>query len=146
MFFTIQERVRRGSEYRAARDRLQAEQASAAEAHAREEHDAAERRRFLAKVPEEPASGEAGNALLCFHVGGRKVWRRFESCSTLHDLINYVRSLPDVDPRAEVELTNVTTAPAVWECNTLKGWWGSQCDSPCRQCNVPPKRRRGAAL
>ena len=29
MFFTIQERVRRGSEYRAARDRLQAEQASA---------------------------------------------------------------------------------------------------------------------
>ena len=113
MFFTIQERVRRGSEYRAARDRLQAEQAIAAEAHAREEHDAAERRRFLAKVPEEPASGEAGNALLCFHVGGRKVWRRFESCSTLHDLINYVRSLPDVDPRAEVELTNVTTAPAV---------------------------------
>ena len=41
------------------------------------------------------------------------MWRRFESCSTLHDLINYVRSLPDVDPRAEVELTNVTTAPAV---------------------------------
>ena len=73
----------------------------AANAHAREEHEAAERRRFLAKVPEEPASGEAGNALLCFHVGGRKVWRRFESCSTLHELINYVRSLPDVDPGAE---------------------------------------------
>ena len=105
--------MRRGSEYGAARARLQAEQASAAEAHARGEHEAAARRRFLAKVPEEPAQGEAGNTLLCFHVSGRKVWRRFESCSTVHDLLNYVRSLPDVDPRAGVELTNVTTAPAV---------------------------------
>ena len=108
------ERVRRGGEYMAAKAKLQAEATSAAARKARKEREASTRRKFLAKVPAEPAAGEAGSSLLCLHVGkGERVWRRFESCNTVEDVLNYVRSLPAVDPDAPVVLKNVTTAPAV---------------------------------
>lgn len=67
-------------------------------------------------MPAEPAEGAAGNALLCVHLAdGAQVWRRFESCNTLEDLLNHVRSLPGV-PLGEpssLRLTNVTMAPHV---------------------------------
>ena len=42
-----------------------------------------------------------------------QVWRRFESCNTLEDLVNYARSLPGVPLGDSLRLTNVTMAPHV---------------------------------
>jgi len=107
------ERVRGGEAYRAARARLDADNASEAHVKVMEEAKAAARARFLAKVPEEPKEGEAGSTWICIHVGAKeKVWRRFESCNTAADVLNFVRSLPAVNPDAALELKNVTTAPA----------------------------------
>ena len=76
--------------------------------------EAAKRRAgFAARVPDEPAEGLAGNALLCFHLPGeRQVWRRFESSNTLEDLLNFARSLPGA-PEQAIKLANVTMAPEV---------------------------------
>jgi len=74
--------------------------------------DAKRRAQYLARVPEEPAEGLAGNALICFHVGEAQVWRRFESCNTLEDLVNFARSLPNT-PQRDISLSNITMAPAI---------------------------------
>ena len=67
---------------------------------------------YLCRVPEEPPDGAAGNAKICFHVGATQTWRRFESCSTLEDLLNFSRSLPGT-PLGAVRLVNVTMSPHV---------------------------------
>ena len=86
------------------------------------ENDASARRaQFARRVPDEPAEGAAGNALICVHfesgTGLEKglektatVWRRFESCCTLEDLFNFARSLPGC-PEGDISLTNVTMMP-----------------------------------
>ena len=107
------QRAKATEEIKEASQRLQQERARAAESKAQRERDDADRSTYRAKVPEEPPEGEAGNSLLCFHVHGKYVWRRFESCNTVEDAINFVRSLPSVDPNARLVLKNVTTAPAV---------------------------------
>ena len=38
------------------------------------------------------------------------MWRRFESCNTLEDLLNFVRSLPRA-PKRDLVLDNITTRP-----------------------------------
>ncbi len=44
---------------------------------------------FASRVPDEPEEGAMGSALVCFHVEGTdaKIWRRFDSCCTLEDLL-----------------------------------------------------------
>merc|ERR1712146_206519 len=80
------------------------------------------KKRWLMKVPEEPAEGEAGSCALCFHVGqNAPIWRRFESCSTLEDVLNFARSLPTTPlPRSEspLGLRNITTSKPGRELDT----------------------------
>ena len=66
--------------------------------------------RVLLRVPEEPPEGAAGSTKICVHVGQEQVWRRFESCNTLEDLLNFVRSLPRA-PKRDLVLDNITTRP-----------------------------------
>ena len=86
------------------------------------ERDARLRATAAARVPDEPAEGEAGSCLLCFHVGKQLVWRRFESCNTREDMLNYVKSLPLVNPNSPIELQNVTTAPNTVLSDSLAGY------------------------
>lgn len=84
--------------------------------------EARRRAAFLARVPDEPPEGEAGSALLCLHVGDAQHWRRFESCCTLEDALNYARSLPGTPLGAAITLSNVTLRPAVrLDANTQRG-------------------------
>jgi len=97
------------------------------EALAKEEAAAASRRAvYLAKVPKEPAHDDGGRASSTCVIAirlktksapealpqdqPRIAVRRFESDNTLDDLVNFVRSLPEV-PEAELVLENVTTRP-----------------------------------
>eukprot|EP00965_Chrysotila_dentata_P169097 5583823-Pleurochrysis_carterae.AAC.4 len=66
----------------------------------------------LARVPEEPAEGLAGNSLICVHVGDSQVWRRFESCNTLEDILHFARSIPGA-PLGKATMHNITLNPAV---------------------------------
>jgi len=86
---------------------------------------AARRAAFLAKVPTEPsedeASGRASTAcVISVRLGGRPGLphefprvgtRRFDSDNTLDDLINFIRSLPDVPEAEHLNIENVTTRP-----------------------------------
>lgn len=71
-----------------------------------------QRAAFLSRVGEEPKEGEAGTAKICFHVGPTQTWRRFESCSTLEELLLFARSLP-CTPLGKLHLVNVTMSPHV---------------------------------
>ena len=106
------EEARRTPEYTRARNQLLVEHEMAARLKTREAQDATARAQYKARVPDEPPEGEAGSSLLCFHVSGKLVWRRFESCNTVQDILNFVRSLPELRPDAKLELKNVTTAPS----------------------------------
>ena len=72
---------------------------------------------FAQRVPDEPVEGAMGSSLICFHVSDgnaneQKVWRRFESCNTLEDLLNFARSLDDA-PLSNIQLSNVTMSPEI---------------------------------
>jgi hypothetical protein len=84
--------------------------------------EARRRASFLARVPEEPPEGAAGTALLCLHVGDAQHWRRFESCCTLEDALNFARSLPGTPLGSALTLCNVTLRPAVrLDASTQRG-------------------------
>ena len=51
---------------------------------------------WLKRCPPEPAEGDAGNSLICVHVGETQTWRRFESCNTLEDLANFVTAFKEM--------------------------------------------------
>jgi len=76
----------------------------------RSRRDAAARR-----VPNEPPEGAAGNTLLCIHLGdsndkNRCMWRRFESCNTLEEVVAYVESQTPFQIGTNAELIDVTLA------------------------------------
>lgn len=104
------EAVRSSSSYQASKEAAHLDQALNLSGQEYEQEDARRRAEWLKRVPEEPAEGAAGNALICVHVGDKQVWRRFESCNTLEDLACFVRSLPGVPVRG-LTLTNVTMSP-----------------------------------
>lgn len=106
------EQIRTGAQYQRSKEALELQQALAMSSDDYEVEDATRRAEYLARVPEEPSEGLAGNALICFHVGGEQVWRRFESCNTLEDLVMFARSLPKT-PKRDLALSNVTMSPAV---------------------------------
>ena len=78
------------------------------------EEDEKRRAAFQARLPAEPAEGAAGSTKLCVHLGVASHWRRFDSDSTLEDVLNYIRSLPGAPPRepSEWRLADVTLRPA----------------------------------
>ena len=117
------ERVCGDATYKSAKQSLQSANAKEAALKAQAQSDAAARNALAAKVPNEPEEGEAGACLLCFHFSkqGQTVWRRFESCNTREDMLNYVRSLPLVNPNAPITLKNVTTAPRTLLTDSLTG-------------------------
>ena len=106
------ETVRTSGQYQASKEAVQVEAALGLSEKSYSEEDHKRRAQWAAKVPAEPAEGEAGNSLICCHVGGGHVWRRFESCSTLEDVANFVRSLPGT-PLSGLKLSNVTMSPEV---------------------------------
>lgn len=106
------EQIRTGEQYQRSKEALELKQALAMSSGDYEVEDAARRAQYLARVPEEPTEGLAGNSLICFHVGDEQVWRRFESCNTLEDLVMFARSLPKT-PLRDLALSNVTMSPAV---------------------------------
>ena len=116
------QRAKATEEIKEAGQRLQEERARAVASKAQREREDAARSTYRAKVPEEPPEGEAGTSLLCFHIAGKYVWRRFESCNTVEDALNFVRSLPAVDPNATLLLKNVTQAPAVPLTSDVSGY------------------------
>jgi len=106
------ESVRDSGQYQASKEAVQVEAAIGMSAVTFSEEDEKRRAAWAARVPSEPPEGEAGNSLMCIHVGEKQVWRRFESCSTLEDLTNFCRSLPGT-PVRDLKLTNVTMLPEV---------------------------------
>ena len=44
----------------------------------------------------EPLEGQGGTAKVCFHIGEKRIWRRFDSDDTLAMVINYVSCLEEV--------------------------------------------------
>ena len=104
------EQLRGTSSYGASKEALQLQQALALSKVEYETHDEVARAAFLLRVPEEPPEGAAGSTKICVHVGQEQVWRRFESCNTLEDLLNFVRSLPKA-PKRDLVLDNITTRP-----------------------------------
>ena len=107
------EAVRGGAAYAASKERAELQRALALSTDEYERQAAARRAAFLARVPDEPPAGSAGNSLLAFHVGEATTWRRFESCHTLEDLANFARSLPGAPVGARIALSNVTLSPAI---------------------------------
>lgn len=105
------EKARGASDYAASKERAELQHALALSNGEYEAELSKRRAAFGARVPDEPAEGLAGNSLICVHLPGeRQVWRRFESCSTLEDLLNFVRSCPEA-PLNGVKLSNVTMSP-----------------------------------
>ena len=104
------EQLRGTSSYGASKEAQQLQQALALSKVEYETHDEVARAAFLLRVPEEPPEGAAGSTKICIHVGQEQVWRRFESCNTLEDLLNFVRSLPRA-PKRDLVLDNITTRP-----------------------------------
>ena len=104
------EQLRGTSSYGASKEAQQLQQALALSKVEYETHDEVARAAFLLRVPEEPPEGAAGSTKICVHVGQEQVWRRFESCNTLEDLLNFVRSLPRA-PKRDLVLDNITTRP-----------------------------------
>jgi len=105
------EALRSSATYQASKEAAQLDQAIQLSGKEFEEADAKRRAAWLQRVPAEPADGAAGSTLICFHVGGAQVWRRFESCNTLEDLTCFARSLPKTPVRG-LTLENVTMSPA----------------------------------
>lgn len=106
----------RSAAYATSREALDVQRATQASVTSHQQEVSKAKAKFAAKVPEEPVEGEAGSCALCFHVGGSTpVWRRFESCATLEDVLNFARSLPSTPlPREDASplgLRNITTRP-----------------------------------
>uniref|UniRef100_A0A7S4C5G1 PUB domain-containing protein n=2 Tax=Chrysotila carterae TaxID=13221 RepID=A0A7S4C5G1_CHRCT len=98
--------------YQRAKEALELEQALSMSQGAYESEVSKRRAASLARVPEEPAEGLAGNSLICVHVGDSQVWRRFESCNTLEDILHFARSIPGA-PLGKATMHNITLNPAV---------------------------------
>jgi len=110
---TALQEAQRSLAYRHSKEAVQLRAALKLSASEYAAEDARRRATFLARVPEEPPEGEAGNALLCVHVGESRHWRRFESSSTLEDVLNFARSLPGTPLGSPITLSNITLRPAV---------------------------------
>ena len=109
------EAVRNSDAYVSSKESLEIARAMGASAVAYDEEEERRRRAFASRVPTEPPEGAAGSSKICVHVGGAANWRRFESCNTLEDLLNYVRSLqgtPPVQTVAQLRVADVTTRPS----------------------------------
>jgi len=107
------EAARGRSDYQASKERGELQHALEMSSGEYEAELSRRRAEYGQRVPDEPAEGQAGNSLICFHMpADKQVWRRFESCCTLEDLLNFVRSRPEA-PASGVKLSNVTMNPPV---------------------------------